>query len=150
MKESKSLRNIFLMILGFLAIGAIGGGGMLIMSPSGALLGITASELQNSPFNSYLIPGIMLFTILGLLPIMIIFALLKKSESKLAESINIYKDMHWSWTFSIYLSIALIGWIQIQMIFLQSVLWLHTFYMFYAVAIIIVALLPQLRILYKK
>ena len=50
------------------------------MSPSGALLGITASELQNSPFNSYLIPGIMLFTILGLLPIMIIFALLKKSN----------------------------------------------------------------------
>jgi hypothetical protein len=148
--KSKKIRNIFLIILGFLGIGAIGGGVVLIISPTGELIGIPLSEFKNIPFNSYLIPGIILFLVLGLIPLLLIIALLKKPESKLAERINLFKDMHWSWTFSIYIAIMLIGWIQIQMVFLQSVHWLHTFYMFYAVAIIIIALLPIMRVLYKK
>jgi len=149
LSKTKNARNIFLILLGFLALGAIGGGGVLIVSPTGELLGIPLSELNNSPFNSFLIPGIILFIVFGIIPLLLIIALLKKPELKLAGLINLFKDMHWSWTFSIYVAIMLIGWIQIQMIFLQSVVWLHTFYMFYAVAIIIVALLPTNRELYK-
>jgi len=58
--------------------------------------------------------------------------------------------MHWSWTYTIYVAFALIIWIQLEMVFLGAVGWLHTFYMFYSVAIIFVALLPQVRNLYKK
>ncbi len=144
------MRKIYLIILGFLALGAIGGGGVLIISPTGELIGLPLSELKNSPFNSYLIPGIILFSVLGLVPVLLIIALLRKPEFKLAEQFNLFKDMHWSWTFSIYIAFTLIGWIQIQMVFLQSVHWLHTFYIFYAVVIIIIALMPQIRILYKK
>ncbi len=147
---TKKIQNVFLIVLGFLALGALGGGGLLIISPTGELIGMPLSELRNSPFDSFLIPGIILFSVLGLIPLLLIIALLKKPESWLAERINLFKDMHWSWTFSIYIAFALIGWIQIQMVFLQSVHWLHTFYMFYAVVIIIIALLPQTRILYKK
>jgi magnesium-transporting ATPase (P-type) len=147
----KSIRNIFLIVIGFLAIGAIGGGAVLIVSPTGEMMGLPLSEFKNIPFNSFLIPGIILFTVLGLVPILLIIALLKKPESKLAEKINVFNDMHWSWTYSIYVAFILIGWIQIQLIFLQSsVYWLHTFYMFYAILIIIIALLPQIRNLYKK
>ena len=146
----KKVRYTFLIVLGFLALGAIGGGGVMIISPTGELIGIPLSELKNSPFNSFLIPGIILFSVLGLVPILLIVALLKKPESRLAEQINLFEDMHWSWTYSIYVAFTLIGWIQIQMVFLQSVHWLHTFYMFYAIAIIIIALLPQLRNLYRK
>ena len=148
--KSKMIRNILLIVLGFLSLGAIGGGGVLIISPSGELIGMPLTELKHSPFTSFLIPGIVLFSVLGLGPLLLIIALLKKPASRLAEHINIFKDMHWSWTFSIYIGCILIGWIQIQMIFLQSIHWLHTFYMFYAVAIIIIALLPQVRILYKR
>jgi len=144
-------RNILLIVLGFLAFGAIGGGAVLIISPTGEMMGLPLSEFKNIPFNSFLIPGIILFIVLGLLPLLLIIALLKKPESKLADKINIFKDMHWSWTYSIYVAFTLIGWIQIQLIFLQSsVYWLHTFYMFYAILIIIIALLPQVRNLYKK
>lgn len=144
------VRNIFLFVLGFLALGAIGGGMVLMVSPGGEWIGIPLTELRNSPFNSFLIPGLILFSVLGIFPLMLIFALLRKPESRLADSINIFNDMHWSWTFSIYVAFTLIGWIQIQMVFLQSVHWLHTFYMFYAVAIIGIALLPPMRNLYKK
>ena len=147
----KKIRNIFLIVLGFLALGAIGGGIVLIISPTGELIGIPLSEFKNIPFNSYLIPGIILFSVLGVIPLLLIIALLKKPESKLAEQINIFKDMHWSWTYSIYIAFTLIGWIHIELIFLQGIVhWLHTFYMCYAILILIIALLPQIRYQYKK
>jgi len=149
--DIKKTRNIFLIVLGFLAIGAIGGGLILIISPTGELIGLPFTEFKNMPFSSFLIPGIILLSVLGIIPLLLIIALLKKPESRLAEKINIFKDMHWSWTYSIYIAFALIGWIHIQLIFLQGgVYWLHTFYMFYAILIIIIALLPQIRYLYKK
>ena len=70
----KRIRNIFLIVLGFLALGAIGGGIVLIISPSGVLIGIPLSEFNNIPFNSYLIPGIILFSILGVIPSLLIIA----------------------------------------------------------------------------
>jgi hypothetical protein len=39
----KKIRNIFLIVLGFLALGAIGGGVVLIISPTGELIGIPFS-----------------------------------------------------------------------------------------------------------
>lgn len=149
--EVKRIRNVFLIVLGFLSLGAIGGGAVLIISPSGEMIGMPLSEFKNMPFNDFLIPGIILLSILGLIPLLLIIALLKKPTSKLAEEFNIFKDMHWSWTYSIYIAFVLIGWVHIQLIFLQSsVHWLHTFYMFYAILIIITALLPQIRNLYRK
>ncbi|RPH31560.1 MAG: hypothetical protein EHM93_13070 [Bacteroidales bacterium] len=146
----KTTRNILLILLAFLGLGAIGGGGALIVSPTGKLLGMPLSMLKNSPFNDFFVPGVILFSILGITPIMLIFFLLKKTECKLAEKINFFKDMHWSWTYSIYIAFTLIIWIQIEMMFLCAVHWVHTFYMFLAIAIIFVALLPQVRNLYKK
>ena len=147
----KSVRNLFLILLGLLSIGAIGGGAVLIISPSGELIGIPLSEYRNLPFNSYLIPGIILFSVLGIIPALLIIALIKKPTSKFAERFNVFIDMHWSWTYSIYVAFALIGWIHIQLIFLQGVVhWLHTFYMFYAILIITVALLPGIRNHYRK
>jgi hypothetical protein len=150
-KKTKTIRNLFLILLGLLGIGAIGGGIILIISPSGALLGIPVSEYKNIPFDNFLIPGIILFTLIGVIPLLLIIALIKKPESKLAEMLNIFNDMHWSWSYSIYAAFLLLGWIHIQLIFLQGVVhWLHSFYMFYAILIIIIALLPQVRNVYKK
>ena len=142
-------RNILITLLAFLGVGAIFGGGALIISPSGELLGMPLSMIKDSLFSNFLIPAILLFAFLGLAPCLLIFALLKKQESKLAEQINIFNDMHWSWSFSIYIACILIIWLQLEMMFIHSVHWSHTFYMFYAIAMILIALLPQVRNLYK-
>lgn len=148
--EQKSIRNMLVFILGFLGLGAVFGGGVLIISPSGSLIGMPLSILVHSPFSNFLIPAIILFVVLGLIPCLLAMALLKKTEWKFAEKLNCFNDMHWSWTFSIYVAFALIIWVQMEMVFLQAVHWLHTFYMFLAVLIILVALLPQIRSFYKK
>ncbi len=149
--KSKAGRNIHLTLLGFLGLSSIGGGTLLIISPSGKLLGdIPLSLLKNSPFNNFLIPGIILFVILGLFPAFLIYALLKKPVSRFAERFNFFKDMHWSWSFSIYIAFALIILIEVETIYIQGTSWLQNFYMLFSIPMIFVALLPKVRDFYKK
>ncbi len=68
----------------------------------------------------------------------------------MAESINFFSDIYWAWSFSIYIAFALIIWIQIEMWYIQSVHWSHTLYMFWAIAIIFVALVPSIRNSFKN
>ena len=143
------LRNILIGILAFLGIGALYGGGALILSPSGSLLHMPLSMIKNSPFPDYLIPGIYLFTFLGVGPCLLAFALIRKPDLKLARHINLFTDMHWTWSFTIYTGMILILWLQLEMMFINAVHWFHTFYMFLAVAILLIALLPQVRNLYR-
>ena len=146
----KYARNILLILLAFLGLGAFFGGLELIISPDGALFGMPLSMLANSGFKTFLIPGILLFVVLGLFPILLVYALIKNTPSRFAENFNLFTDMSWPWSYSIYQAIALIVWIQIEMFLLGAVHWLHTFYMFYAVAILLTALLRQNRNLYRK
>lgn len=144
-------RNILIALLLFLGIAAMGGGFVLIISPSGKLIGgLPLSILEHSPFSDFLIPGVILFLVLGLLPCFLSFALIKKPGNRIAEYFNFFKDMYWAWSYCIYVAFALIIWIQVESIFVQSVGWLQTFYMLYAIPIIFVALLPQVRAGYKK
>ena len=148
--KTKTARNVLLILLALLGLGAIFGGGVLIISPNGKLFGMPLSMLDNSPFNNFLIPGIILFGVLGIIPIGLTFALIKRPEYKFAEIFNFYTDMYWAWTYCIYIAFALIIWIQLEMTFLHAVHWSHTLYMFLAILILFVALLPQVRNQYKK
>lgn len=142
-------RNTLVLLLLFLGIGAMFGGGVLIISPSGELFGMPLSMLQYSPFHNFLIPGLFLFGILGLIPIGISFALMKRPIAPFAERFNLFKDMYWGWTYCIYTGFALLIWIQMEMVFLRAVHWAHTLYVFVAILILFVALLPVVRRNYK-
>ena len=148
--KATTQRNLLIILLTFLGLGAFCGGAILVISPSGDLFGMPLSLLAKSPFVNFLVPGLLLFLFLGMLPLLLVIPLLNKTDNKFAERLNFYKDMHWSWSFSIYTAFILIIWIQMEMMFLGGVHWSHTFYMFLAIAIISVALLPQVRNLYKR
>ena len=148
--KPKTARNILLILLALLGLGAIFGGGVLIVSPTGKLFGMPLSMLENSPFNNFLFPGIILFGVLGIVPIGLTLALIKRPEYKFAEIFNFYTDMYWAWTYCIYIAFTLIIWIQLEMTFLRAVHWSHTLYMFLAILILFVALLPQVRNQYKR
>ena len=150
MIKTKVTVNVLIFLLVVLGAGAVFGGAFLIISPSGEMFGMPLSMLKNSPFDNFLIPGIILFGILGLAPIGLAIALRKRPKNKLAGLLNFYTDMYWAWTYCIYIAFALIIWIQFEMIFLRAVHWLHTLYMFFAIIILFVALLPQVRSQYKN
>ena len=106
--------------------------------------------LTGSPFRDFLAPGIILFGVLGLALCLLIPTLLKKTGSRFAKWPNLLSDMRWAWTGSTYIVFALISWIQLEMVFLNAVSWLHTLYIVWALAILFVALLPSVRRFYKK
>ena len=76
------VRNIILIVLGFHTLGAIDCGMVLIISPTGEMMGMPLSEFKNLPFSSCLMPSIILFTVLGILPFLLILALLKSPNPK--------------------------------------------------------------------
>lgn len=52
-----------------LGVGAIAGGLVLIVAPRGEIMPLPLSALAGSPFETYLGPGLILFTVLGLGPL---------------------------------------------------------------------------------
>ena len=63
----KTIRIITLVFLLFLSLNAIGGGLFLITDPSGETIQIPVEFLHGTPFNDYLIPGIILLFANGIL-----------------------------------------------------------------------------------
>lgn len=75
-----TLRILALFLLLFLGFGAVYGALMLISDPSGRKFEWSLELLNGTPFNTYLIPGIILLAANGLLPIYIaVFTFTRRS-----------------------------------------------------------------------
>jgi hypothetical protein len=97
----------------FVGIGAVAGGLAAIITPQKPL-GMSVEFLKNTPFSNYLIPGIILFAIIGLGNIVSALMFLIKSKYQG------YISSVFSW--------ALVIWIVVQCIMLNSVIYLHVLY----------------------
>jgi hypothetical protein len=117
------LPAIFLLLV--LAANALGGGWLLITDPGGGSIGISIELLEGTPFDDYLVPGIILFIVNGLL-------------SVAAATMTAKKVRHYPW-FIMLQGCVLIGWLTGELIlngdFFDPVL--H--YSLYAVGILLIA-----------
>jgi hypothetical protein len=52
-----------------LSVGALSGGLMLMLAPRGEIIPLPLSALAGSPFDTYFVPGMILFGVLGLGPL---------------------------------------------------------------------------------
>lgn len=109
----KIVYRLLFILHAFVGLGAIGGGIMAILNPTGPG-GMPAEVLKNSPFNDFLIPGIILFTIIGIGNIFSAVTILLKSKYQG------YISSVFSW--------ALVIWIIVQCIMLRSVVALHVIF----------------------
>ncbi len=116
---SKNERILFALHL-FVGLGAIGGGLAAILNPH-APLGMPVEALRNAPFSSYLIPGIILFVVIGLGNLFGAAAL--RSRWRLRG----YTSFVLGW--------ALMIWIIVQCIMLQDVVFLHVLFFLIGAAI---------------
>lgn len=74
--KTKPLAVIVLMVLLVLqGLSGLAGGFGLVADPSGASLGIPIAWLEGSPFQDYLVPGIVLLSVLGLGPLVVLYGL---------------------------------------------------------------------------
>jgi len=146
----KILRSLLIIAITFLAISGLLGGISLMVDPSGNSLELSTSLLENTVFNSYLFPGVILLIFLGLFPILVAFGLITRKKLKFANRINIYKKRHWAWTFSLYCGIILVLWIDIQVMLIGGGFIFQAVYAIIGVLILILTLTPEIIRFYKK
>ena len=130
---------VLALLLILLAVDAIVGGVLLIADPAGGLLGMPVSLLEGSPFRDYLVPGLILFGLLGVVPLAVVAGVWFRPRWAYVQRLG----MHGEWLAAIGGGAALIVWILVQMtilrFFLQPVL------LALGVAIMGVGLLPAVR-----
>lgn len=128
----------------FLSVGAIYGGGSLIVSPSGSLLKMEESWLEKLPFPDFLIPGIILFLFLGIFPLIGLIGLFIRKENRILNSINVYNDKFWGWTYSLYAGIISLVWIISQQL-LTAYFILQPLIAGVGLLVVIFALMPRVQ-----
>jgi hypothetical protein len=90
----------------FLGLGALFGGGALVLGPDGHILGMPTSLLAGSPFPSYLLPGIFLLTFIGIAPIVAaVITIRRQALAPLA---------------AVAVGLALIVWVSVEMVVLAG------------------------------
>lgn len=151
MKRKSKTAEIYILIIAMTieALGALYGGISLINDPSGESIKLPITLLEGTSFSNYLIPGIILFLLLGFFPLFLIFPLIFKPNWPLINAFNIYKSYHWAWTYTLYTAIMLIIWINIQTMILGTGSMLQGAYGLFGVFILIFTLSPGVKRYYK-
>ena len=105
------LRRLSIFLLLFTAINAIIAGILFILDPSGQIIGMSIDYLKFSPFSSFLIPGIVLLIVNGIL--------------NLGVAIITIQQKPFFPLLTIIQGILLIGWIVIQVLMVRDINPLH-------------------------
>ena len=108
------------------------------------------SALVNSPFSDFTIPGLILLILLGIFPGFTAFCLTSKPAWKWADTLNVYKNRHFAWAYSVYIAIMLFIWITVEIQMIGFGHFIQTIYAFLGIVILITALLPGVMSFYEK
>jgi len=147
MKRPPELLFLYFLHL-ILSLNALIGGGALLLDPQGSLMGLQAEWLQQTPFDSYFIPGLLLFTLNGILPLFALATLLFQPRWQWANRLNIYADKYWAWTYSLFCGIIVVFWITMQGLFTHY-FWLQPVFLLIGLLIIIFTLMPRIQRYYS-
>lgn len=121
----------------------IAGAGLLIFS-DGKWIGLPLSWLDGTPFRSFRIPGLLLFTFIGLGCLVTTIGFLVQPAWQWPQHLNIYKNKFWSWTFSVYCGIMLCVWIIVQQL-VTNYFVLQPIISAIGVLVLILTLLPRVQ-----
>jgi hypothetical protein len=121
---------LLLVLLVMQGIGGLAGGAALVAAPDGGILHLPQSYLQGSPFPDYLVPGLILGLVLGVLPVVV--------------ALGLWRHTAWSWYGSFTVGCGLIIWIVVEVLIIPFDL-LQAIYAALGVLITLVTLLPAVR-----
>jgi hypothetical protein len=128
------MKKLYKLLFGMhllVGIGAMAGGFAAISNPWSPL-GMPVEALKNSPFTNYLIPGIILFALIGL--------------GNIASAVTLHLKSEYQGYISSVFGWALVIWIVVQCIMIQAVVFLHV--LFFTIGLIQAA--AAMAVLFKK
>jgi len=113
-------------LLIIIGLSALYGGGALLLEPTGSKLEMTTEILKYSPFANYVIPGLILFIILGF--------------GSIITSVIVGLKVRGYPFLTIFMGFALSIWISIQMLMIREVNLLQIIYGIIGIVIIILGI----------
>jgi hypothetical protein len=125
LKKYLDMKSLLFIFVAFIAITSTLSGLMMISDPNGGALNLSLTLLEGTAFRNFLLPGVLLVTIVGGVNLAALFYSFENSPSR------------YNW--AIAGGLLIIGWIIAQMIIIQSVHWLHFIYMGIGFMIILMA-----------
>lgn len=130
----KALSNMSALVLVVVGINALIAGYSFMSEPDGSGLQIDTSRLNYSPFTNYFIPGLILFTVNGLM-------------NCVAALLIIFKWKHYPCAI-VFQGCMLLGWIVVQVYLLRELNFLH--YTFAGIALLLVLMGTGIQHLKKQ
>jgi len=125
-KHFGKLKTASIILLFFTGVNAIIAGTLFMIDPTGSKMGMSTAYLSNAPFVNFLIPGITLFVINGLMNVLTAILTLKN-----------YKHFP---NLIILQGLLLSGWIIIQVIWVRDFNGLHFAMLFIGLVLIVLGL----------
>ncbi|ERJ11841.1 hypothetical protein [Haloplasma contractile] len=127
----KKLYRSLVILHAFIGIGAVFPGIGVILDPTGEVMGISTEVLKNGPFDTFLIPGLFLFLVNGLLNIV---------AARFA-----YIRYQYQGYFSGVMGVIMMMWIVIQCYVLYDIMILHVIYFILGLILSILALILSIK-----
>jgi hypothetical protein len=118
------MKIFLLLLLSLISLSAVVSGGFMVLYPSGSALNLPLSVLDLTPFNDFLIPGMILLAV-GTVHLFTLFQWWQNAGSR------------FNWAIASGLLIA--GWIVTQMIMIATINWWQIGYLFAGLLIILTA-----------
>jgi uncharacterized membrane protein (DUF2068 family) len=103
----------------------------MLLDPSGASLSLPAALLKDIPIDTFLLPGLYLVLVYGLLAPVIAYGLWKRAP--------------WAWAAAVVLGVILLGWIIGQFILWSSPHFIQAIYFILSLAMLVLSLAPATR-----
>jgi hypothetical protein len=140
---------ILLFWLLFLALGGLYGGIAMLLEPSGGALQMT-EVLPLLPVRNYVMPGLFLLFVMGLVLLLLIYGLLARPAWPWIEPLFRWSKHHWAWTGTMLLTLALAIWLIVEGVLIGFKWPIQYITAVNGLFILVFAWLPSVRKTYKE
>lgn len=120
---SRVVRIGTLALLFLTGLNALVAGGLFVLDPTGAKMGMTTDYLRTSPFETFLIPGTILFFVNGMLNIL--------------AAVSVIQNKPFAKQFVVIQGLLLVGWIVVQVWMVRDINLLHI--IMFSIGILLIA-----------
>lgn len=126
----------------------IAGGAAFLMDTTGAVYTDDPSfiaVLEDTPIETFLLPGLFLLTVIGLVPLVSGWGVLGRHGVSGLRWLQDLTGHHWSWAVTITVGSALLAWMVVEIVVMGEIVALHIVYAVWGAVLVAGPLLPSVR-----
>jgi hypothetical protein len=134
-----------LAMMGILSIGGFIGGISFVADPTGDGIGARLSWLDQTPVSDFLLPGLFLLVVYGLVPLLLMCGLVWRFSPGFLRRVNGRIGYQWSWAGTIAVGSVLMSWIVYEFTVLPERMVLQPILLAVGALMVAIPLLPSMR-----